>query len=414
MIRLTCSDRDAKITFDFAKNFSDRDAIRDALNELRERGANMLASARQESTTNTNPDNKNNSQNGSKTSKPVPLPPAKPLSPEEKRWRQLLLAHKEVRKLHTKVVLTGAVSDEKFWVALKYRYGKDGKARASRGLSKLDTEDETIDAEREQGVPSDAYMKESKQGIDVSGWNGIPTPSQRHAVFMEHPAVGRARTDKVPKEMSEEEFWDVFQASSMVVRRGRNRISKTDTTRMAEADAVFAPYQAQEKETAKMERSEKVKGLAMDLDLDRFDDHRGSHVMEGHAVGGDAPRQMREQGKGNGKGALSEGLRLMKQMNRHGQLILESKGRVGNWKEQSMKGRPLEDLEEEQERKFAKLDVTSPEEKEVLGDRSEIDREQVRRMAMGLREWDVQLSAYGMVLDGSGAIMSKLLDRMKL
>lgn len=413
MIRLTCSDRDAKITFDFAKNFSDRDAIRDALNELRERGANMLASARKGSITNTNADNNKNDQNESKSSKSVPIPPAKPLSAEERRWRQLLLARKEVRKLHTKVVLTGAVSDEKFWVALKYRYGKDGKARASKGLSKLDTEDETVDAEREQGVPSDAYMKESKQGIDVSGWDGVPTPAQRHAVFMEHPAVGRARTDKVPKEMSEEEFWELFQASSMVARRGRNRVSKTDTTRMAEADAVFAPYQAKEKETAQMERSEKVKGLAMDLDLDRFDDHRGRHVMEGHAIGGDAPRQMREQGKSNGKAALSEGLRLMKQMNRHGQLILESEGRVENWKEQSMKGRPLEDLEEEQERKFAKLDVTSPTEKEVSDDRDEVDQEKVSKMAIGLREWDVELMTYRMELNGSGTILSKLLGRMK-
>ncbi len=44
MIRLVCSDRDAAVKLDFAREFTDRDAVRDVLNRIQTQGAQHPAS----------------------------------------------------------------------------------------------------------------------------------------------------------------------------------------------------------------------------------------------------------------------------------------------------------------------------------------------------------------------------------
>lgn len=405
MIRLTCNDRDAKITLDFGKQFTDRDAIRDVLNRLQSAGTNAAP------TNNTAP---NASQQTVPAQKPAPPPPPPPkqISPEEQAWRQKLIARKEVRRLHSKLVRGGGVPDDMFWTGMKYRYKPSGEPR------KAEQAEDDIE-ETQRGVPSDAFTSGANCAMDSTTWEGaVPTPTQRHLVFMEHPAVARALTAKVPAEMSEETFWEHFLSSSMATRKRRGyagRLSKTDAVRTAEADAVFAAFQAYERETSEREELARAKGLAMAIDMDRFDDHRTAHVMEGHVVGGDAPREMKKRKLGGLPASGSLG--LMRQLNRHGSLIVDdTMEKKGPWlPDDEDKGRPLVDLLGEQKREFAKLDVSvsvtqgaADGKRSVGGVIGNVD--EFVNAAAG---WRPNVERFGSTITGSSVTLNNLLASMR-
>lgn len=420
MIRLTCSDRDNKITLDFAKNFTERDAIRDVLNRLQSQGANALSTAASTA-------NNGASSGGSSGERSSPQPAAATAAPvpaDELARRAKLFKHKEVVKLHAKLVRSGAVSDEDFWHAMKYRYNARGEKRPGAsgrmgGGADADDEDGEAERAREHGVPSDAFTSGVHCEMDTASWKGtVPTAAQRHVVFMEHPSVAQALAAKVPAVMDEERFWKTFLQSSLAGRRRGSgpggRLSKHETILMAEADGMLAPFQADEGETEKRERAESVKGLARSLDLERFDDHRTAHVLEGHVVGGEAPRPLKMQRGGVGK-AFSTELKLMQMVNRHGALVV-GEGARGNWREQADAGRPLEDLEDEEEAKFARLGVHSV--KAGVAETRHIGAKiETRRIAEGiggaLQTWDGEFGRLGGQVHGCTEVLAALLDRMK-
>lgn len=385
MIRLTCSDRSAPITFDFAKDFTSRDAIRDILNRLKSNVAKTPTTA-------------------SAVSDSVALP-AKPVSPEERRWRSKLLSFKDVRRLHQRVVLSGATTDDQFWNALKYRFKANGERRASQAEV-----DEVDEVNLQNGVPSNAFPAEQRTVIDTSKWGAIPTPAQRHQVFMEHAYMKQA-LDSLTPEMTEERVWELFQISSMALRRGR--LSKRDTAMTAEADAVFAPFQAGGREASENEKLKRIEGLATGLAMDRFDDHRMQHVLEGHGGGWDAPRVATRV-----KGNVTEGLRFVRMVNRHGGLILEEGGDV-NWNDCGVKGRPLEDLEIEAERTYAKLAVDSDADGLGKHDGDEVVADDIvgqwhfaDEMEDGM-EWGGDFTRFEYEIEGCGEVLGALLDRMQ-
>eukprot|EP00177_Eucheuma_denticulatum_P006003 GFKZ01010949.1.p1 GENE.GFKZ01010949.1~~GFKZ01010949.1.p1 ORF type:complete len:443 (-),score=90.20 GFKZ01010949.1:929-2257(-) len=321
MIRLTSTDRDNKVTFDFGRNFTDRDSIRDVLNKLQARGNEAAPAV-------------------APAALSQPLKPAVALSSEERARRQKLLGRKEVRRLHGRLVRSGAVTDETFWNAMKFRYKANGERKVVKGMMVVDEEDEAVQRECVQGVPSDAYTSER---VDPRGWeNGVPNAGQRHMVFMQEGAVRRAYEAKVG-ELGKKKFWEYYLGSSYAGRRGG--MSKAESVRTAEADGLFAAFQTGEMEQERKEREERIEGLARGIDLDRFDDHRMAHVLEGR-------EGERERGK---VGVVTENTKLVQRLNRHGSMIVTG----GGWEEgdEVKKGRPLDDLEVDEGEKFAELGV---------------------------------------------------------
>lgn len=373
MLRLVVSDRSDKPTLDFGKSFSDRDAVRDMLNRLQSPV----------------PQSQAKEGSGSATTA-ASVVPARELSEEERSRRVALLQRKEVFRLHKAVVSSGAVTDDMFWAAMRYRYKENGEPRARSGLAVDDEDDgEAMDidatgegangdsnaqnvgsiasaaaAARRKGVPSDAFVasKGSIEGpnglaveVDLSTWTSvIPNAGQRHMVFMAKPAVGRAYRETVGKgKMSEERFWQLFSASSWSKRRA-GRMTKTDTARTAEADTIFAPFESAERRLADNEATERARHVARELDLAHRDDHRGVHVHdlrngEGTSVVvGTTARSGLD---------CSSGLRLVRLVNRHGSLVLDEGG-VGAWEAEGVdKERPLEDLVTEQSRAVTSLEL---------------------------------------------------------
>lgn len=312
--------------------------------------------------------------------------------------------------MHRTLVRTGAVSEEQFWNAMKYRYKNNGERRGGRG----EVEEEG-DAAKGRGVPSDAFATGMTAVVDVDRWEGeIPTAAQRHLVFMAHPAVAAALDAKVPKEMSEAKVWQLFRESSMgrIGRGGRKtvgRLSKLETAVAAEADAVFAGFQAREGELVARDMERRVEDLAREIDMDRFDDHRGAHVTEGHVDAGDAPRAMKQR---RGMPATG-GLRLMQMVNRHGTLVVDE-GSGAGWAGDSVKGRPLEDLEVGEGVAFAKIGgVADPGRMEVVAKGGAEEAADVAREVAGAVEmWSGSVVRLASGVEGSAGVLQALLAKM--
>lgn len=424
MIRLTCSDRDNKITLDFGKDFTDRDAIRDVLNRLQARGTSALAASSQAGTNGSSNGGSNGERGSPQINNTRAAPPAAPVSAEERARRSKLMQRKEVLKLHAKLVRGGVVTDEQFWHAMNYRYNAKGDKRARGTAADLDEDDEEAERQTKQGVPSDAFTSGTNCANDTSTWKTtVPTSAQRHLVFMEQPAVSRALAVKVPKEMTEEKFWEIFLQSSLAGRRRGSgpggRLSKSETVATAEADAMFAPFQAAESEVEKRETAARVKGLARTLDLGRFDDHRTAHVLEGHVVGGDAPRSMKRQ-RGGGMPVSTE-LKLLQMVNRHGTLIVDEGAKDGpNWtEEEERKGRPLEDLEVDEEASFAKLGVTGLSQavggavKSVAAMEDDTAETVARAVGREMEMWNIDVRRMQYSVPGSANVLASLLATMR-
>lgn len=254
---------------------------------------------------------------------------------------------------------------------MRFRYKDNGEPRG-RGAVDLDDDDsadtDPVAISQRRGVPSDAFVvgdgaagaadSDSTVAKATAKWTAdIPSSAQRHIVFMEKPAVSRAYQAKVVRgDMPEQEFWALFLSSSLIGIRQRRR-TKTDTARSAEADAMFAPFEAEERRFAALEQAERARAISRDLDVDRFDDHRGAHVLEGHSSASGAPRAMKD-GRNAGIDSAA-GIRLGRMMNRHGLLVLDEGG-VDQWMADAVDVvRPLEDLQVVAEKPFSKLGVAS-------------------------------------------------------
>lgn len=404
MIRITCLDRSDKITLDFARSFTDRDAVRDVLNRLQARTTAISSTPTLSTPITVDPSNTPTPPTAS-TSIPSPQQP-KPLAPEERARRQRLLKVKEVRNLHMQLVRGGTVSDDTFWAAVKYRYKDNGEPRGRAGLEDPAAETTTVTGHR--GVPSDAFVPDEATiagathgaaglgagAIEAAAvWDDVPTPAQRHVVFMQNPAVARACRDLVPSKMTTERFWQMYLYSSLAPRRTRGRISKTDTAKTAEADAILAPYQAADAETGAREVADRVRGLARELDLGRVDDHRNQHIRDAT----DIDAEMNKPQPGNRGAALgSSGLRLVRLVNRHGGLVLEDGG-IGEWEPEHVdKTRPLEDLVIEAEKPYAKLGVEKV--SGIVGRKhsgyDDVSMESIQETAAMLEDWDMNLSRF--------------------
>lgn len=372
MIRLAYADRSDKLTLDFSTRFNDRDAVRDILNNLQRRAGASATAATKPSTFETPRPQQPQQQD---------TPKMQPLTREEVLRRAKIMAHKNVQKLHKQLVGNNVVTDAQFWSAMRFRYKDSGEPRTRNNpqdsTSSSDDDEQQKSADMslkltgQCGVPSDAFgpsaadeTSTSTSSTTVSKWiSNIPTSSERHLVFMEKPAVARAYRHQVGgNKMTEQQFWMLFVSSSYAGRRV-GRMTKSDTTRTAEADAMFSPFEAEEKRLSGTEEAERAKRLAHELDLDRADDHRGAHVNDAHRLQGDVPREMartkrfKSDGDGGGRIGGGEGLRLMRLVNRHGGLVLDEGG-IGGWVAQGVdRERPLDDLEEGEEIVVAKLGV---------------------------------------------------------
>lgn len=407
MIRLSYADRSDRVTLDFGTRFTDRDAIRDVLNRLQSSGgSNAIPNA-----------------NSSKPAQSAQ--PTKPVSPEEFARRAKLMAHKEVRKLHVQLVGGNVVSDEDFWAAMRWRYKDNGEPRGRSGLEGTDDADEgnSIEMTGERGVPSDAFAVEDGAAGQASGlgapgdatakWtSNVPTPAQRHLVFMEKPAVARAYKEKVKGgNMDDKQFWMLFVSSSLAGRR-IGRMTKSDTARTAEADAMFAPFEAAEKRLGEKEAAEQARKLAHELDLDHADDHRGVHVQDTHREDSGVSRGIK-RGRDTAADA-SSGLRLMRLVNRHGKLVMDEGG-VGGWIAEGIdKVRPLEDLVIDEEKPFSKLGVRGVSGLTGAGDQNiHVDIDLCCAFSSKLSQWNVDVERFRSVVAGSDRRLEELLSSMR-
>lgn len=352
MIRLTSSDRPKKITLDFDSRFTDRDAIRDVLNRLQ--SAPTTAPA------------------------PVQLHPKEKLPAKQREWRAKLLGRKEVRQMHKRLVLTKAVSENSFWEGMRYRYTPKGDARSSNEIG------EDVEVQTHTGVPSHAFT--ASPSCDDLRWDSVPNSAQRHQIFLAYPAVKCAFIERKAA-LDDENMWALFAASSMAPRATKLR-SKRDTMRAGEADAFFAPYQAKEGEVLNRQKEESVRKLDTALALDRFDDHRTSHIDDPHPS-----KRLR----------VTETMRLMQMVNSHGGMI------VGDgWKETDK--RPLESLFETAEPNFAPLTVRQSSKKHSS---TFISSGIALAFADALTHWKADVCRFSETVDGSGMVLERLLRSMQ-
>eukprot|EP00171_Calliarthron_tuberculosum_P001754 IDg1754t1 len=283
-IQLVCSDRDGPIRLDFGKNFADRDAVRDVLNRLHAQDP---------------PSSSRAATGGGAAGGRGAAPP----QPRGDR-RPVLEGHQVPLQAERR--------------AARGRRG-GGRAR-DRGRHR-----------RAQGR-AHARVQQPGGGEDVCGlepknWaGGVPSPAQRHRIFMLLPVAARAHAALVPKKLAGAAFWSTLAKSTMARKLSKELRLKRNAGTATEADAVFAEFHAGERAAAARDSNAQEAALCRELAMHRFDDHRSAHVLEGHGATGDAPRSATRAGAGRAGGNLpaSSHLRIMREVNRHGRLIVDS------------------------------------------------------------------------------------------
>jgi hypothetical protein len=363
MIRIDSADRAVPVKLDFGTTFGDRDAIRDVLSKrLTPDGAASAADSAQRDA------------GASASPKPTTTPVLenKPqisvdwaaLSVEERKWREILFRKKDVFSLYRRIVESGIIEDETFWKGMKCKYKPNGQRR---GTTANDVE-EFGAIGSDQGIPSAAFDQAGDCGQEdaSSTWAGeVPNAGERHRIFMDHPAVMLAYRAKVldakpGAKMTEAAFWVVYRKSTM----GQSHLkgSKRGAAVATEADAMFAEFHAREKRVRVAEEQHRASLVDKSLNLSRFDDHRQEHVLQGHVVGGEAPRGFKRQDGTTNAAGESRGLDLMRKLNRHGAMVVEgvSDGVKEAWHENAEeRTHPLPDLEDPPAREYSQLMVES-------------------------------------------------------
>lgn len=382
-IKLECKEY-GTVMLNFQTNFTEREAVREVILKMMARGKQVLAK-------------QNASGNGKSGPKAQPTPA---LSPQEREWRGKLMGKRDVLRLRRRLVDTGAISDETFWNGMKYRYKPNCELRANG----KEVEGENPIEAKDLGVPANVFSVRKGIPVNVSDWGKIPTPAQQHVAILEHPSVARARKALV-KQIGEERFWEMFRWSSMAQHK---TLSRAETSQMAEADNLFAPYLAREREMEQQERELRVKGLYKGLDLGHSDDHRSVHVLDGHTMGGEARPAKRSRGPD------TTALRLLKTVNRHASLIVEE-GNVANWRDEANSARPLEDLEDQEEPEYAKFDMEAKRQGSAPSKRKKVVMGSVvQAVWTELENWEPDLSRFARPITGTGKELETIIKKMQV
>jgi hypothetical protein len=363
MIRIDTADRAVPVKLDFGTTFGDRDAIRDVLSmRLTPDGAaNAAETAQRNAGTSASA---NPSATPSLENKPQISVDWAALSAEERKWREILFRKKDVFSLYRRIVESGIIEDETFWKGMKCKYKPNGQRR---GTTSNDVE-EFGAIGSDKGVPSAAFDQAGDCGQEDASatWAGeVPNAGERHRIFMEHPAVLLAYRAKVldakpGAKMTEAAFWVVYRKSTMGQRHLKG--SKRGAAVATEADAMFAEFHAREKRVCMAEEQHRASLVDKSLNLRRFDGHRQEHVLQGHVVGGEAPRGFKRQDGTTNAAGESRGLDLMRKLNRHGAMVVEgvSDGVKDAWHENAEeRTHPLPDLENMPAREYSQLMVES-------------------------------------------------------
>lgn len=348
MIRIHSADRATPVMLDFGSAFGDRDAIRDVLNRrLTPAGAAGGAGAAARA-----------SQAPGASLAPPPVIDWSSLTPEERKWRQLLMKRREVASLHRNLVASQIVDEDKFWKGMKCKFKPNGQ----RGGPTAAEIEKLGEVGASKGVPSAAFVSSVDSSGDGIEWRGeVPSSAERHRIFMEFPAVSLAYRAKVLDarpgvRMTEASFWKVYKTSSMAQRhiKGTKRAAAVAT----EADAMFAEFTARESKAMQAAEHELATQVDSSINIDRFDDHRQPHVLDARSDALLQPPKQR-RGRGNSVGE-SRGLDLMRKLNTHGSMVLDGLARQSRfaWREdEDARAHPLRHLEGEATPEYAKLAV---------------------------------------------------------
>ncbi len=377
-----------------------------------------------------------------------------PIDADERRWREKVLAHPEARRLHANLVWhSGTVTDETFWKGMRFKYKPSGERRPTAGPSADEEPEDNAPAPpdapppdappplgKRKGVPSDAFSTSTDCAMDTTSWTDafstdtdcamgttistheLPTPAQQHRIFMEFPAVALAHKRLVPGERSELDFWRCFLASSMTAKLSKDPRVWDNGATATEADAVFAEFQTQERREAELDRVRRAAKLSPVIDLDKFDDHRSPHVLEGHGGTGDAPRPEKEV---VGRDLpMTSHLRIMREVNRHGQLIVDADNRGKTFEpwapREEDRGAPMEDLMEAEEPRFATLAVGAIKKAASVfrggtddGDGMQVDTDQMHEFVAGLSHWEADTARLIYPIPAAGSALIELLSQMR-
>lgn len=413
MMKIDAADFPKGLKLDFRKEFADRDAVRDVLNQKlntkdpRADGAlNGNGAAKSD---------KDGTDAVNKIQQQVTLPK------EERERRLAIFKNKEVRDLHLKLVHSGLISEEKFWDAMRWRYDQRGQKR------KLWGDEEVGEVSGRKGMSSalgaDAVdVDENDPSTNGSTKKIKMNMAKKHEIFVEFPAVERAFKALVPKKLSEVKFWENFFTSSMF-RKDQASIG------INKADELFAPFEAQEAALFDKEIHERGRALDPELNIDRFDDHRLPHVLGGQ---GENQQTLNIPGAQPSLHVPSSNLLLMRRVNRHGTLVVnqsaeETHGNTEHhsleaWHEdEQQKQHPLPDLEKDEAGNFAPLTIKNQKvffEAQAAKDPEETAEAasltpQVRSLAEMTLQWVPDLERWTKPCDVSAATLNSILASMR-
>eukprot|EP00741_Cyanophora_paradoxa_P022684 tig00021493_g21907.t1 len=233
---------------------------------------------------------------------PAATPPPAPAAVSEREVRargELLARDGELRRLHEQLVRGGVVTDDEFW---------DSRRALLR-------REEEMEAARRTGMPNALISDLKPQQDTANKLHFRVTPEVIHAIFVETPAVHRAYLQNVPHKLSEKEFWTrYFQSKYFFRDRASDAQDGTagGSLSVANIDPIFAKCLEEDTSALAMELKAKVRRLEPTVNLAADD-----RLPEGYGVRTEPPAP-----------PSKERTRVLRTLNRHGALILESEDAV--------------------------------------------------------------------------------------
>ncbi|KAG9296351.1 hypothetical protein G9A89_014943 [Geosiphon pyriformis] len=324
-------------------------------------------------------------------SSPLPIrKPAPPISKEEINQRLALLSRNaDLAALHQELVVGNKISEEDFWEP-RQNLLRDQKAKDAQKRG------------RSSKVPDLQPTTEESGEMKIK-----ITPQTIDNIFEQYPSIKKAYTQKVPHEISSEDFWRGFYASKYFHR------NRTGIKQNGSKDDLFdSCFQEDEEELIHGPKRLKTDHIFSLMDL--------SATQEDHGETGIAPDITMRPGHG-------KSLPILRQFNRHGERILKSigagsKSRTENHK-QDILMEELDEVKKAEKKKLAIEDQTKYFQSYITPENSNRDeitqieeqsRKQILRdMSSKIAQWEPDLKSLPLGQNLESQVNSILNKRIK-
>jgi hypothetical protein len=149
------------------------------------------------------------------------------IPPDERKKLNLLSKDPKLKQVYDELVGKGIISKQEFWNERKHLLSSESKASSKQITGPKNSLDTILDPNQKRWTINAQVIRQ---------------------IFIEYPGVEKAWNEKVPKEMSEEKFWELFK-QSYYFHKGRPS-TMNDRSIAQQRDTMFKEFEKYDDQAA--------------------------------------------------------------------------------------------------------------------------------------------------------------------